>query len=143
MCSKPVRKAVNIAAAVVNPVAALTNGAVAGAVRGGVSGGVGGALQGAQAGAMDPAGAVTGKPTYAPDPIQAQETGTNDAPSLPDAPAPGISTLADSRRRRRLSALRMGILSTIASSAAGDTSTANLLTPAAGAGGGGKTLLGQ
>lgn len=67
-----------------------------------------------------------------------------EAPPTPGAPMPGTTTVDSlaSKRKKRLSLLQQGLLSTIATSGAGLTNSANILTPVAG-GSTGKTLLGQ
>jgi hypothetical protein len=59
---------------------------------------------------------------------------------LPTASAPDVQTVAAQARRRRLAALRQGILSTIATSGQGVAGAPVLLTPSAVSG---KTKLGQ
>jgi hypothetical protein len=78
--------------------------------------------------------------TPPPDPTP---TPTPDVPEPAAIASPGVSNLAEQRRRRRLASLRMGIMGNIRAGGGGDPTTANLLTPAASGGGAVKTLLGQ
>lgn len=86
-------------------------------------------------------------PKPPPPPSDAAVPGPTDiggeAPPTPGQPAPGTTTVDSlaAKRRRKLSLLQQGLLSTIATSGSGLSGSANVLSPVAG--GTTKSLLGQ
>jgi hypothetical protein len=143
VCSPKTSNMLNVAAMVINPVSTFANvggfgagkGAYEGGKNGGAKGAIYGALGGATGGFSDPVGTLTGKPTYVPPEPEMPAPAGSDAGPMP-------TMLPEQERKRRLALIRMGLLSTIKTSAAGVTSAPNLLAPQAFAVGS-KTLLGQ